>query len=158
MPQQKHYPLVEMRHRSLAMILRGLTGDLEHTTIKTKQDAQEKGHEQEPAPEPKPVKMSHGAVSARLYSLYAKLVSIREAACKASLHEILACFDELGRLRMSASQLKRSNLGRELNDRYWRKHCDKHISERCAKLLALWKALVAGDPLPEPSSTSRMVA
>lgn len=87
--------------------------------------------------------LTDSELTERLRGACAKLTQIRETAGGDVVEAVLACIAELEAQPITPPQLKASDLGRELNRRFWRKHGDAKVSSRSRALVAKWKAALA---------------
>jgi len=124
-----------LRQRSLELLVRSLGGE-----------EAERRLSQTPEPKrPRGPAAAEGVGGARdLLTLRAELAAAREAGTGTGPGPgvVLHTLARLAERPVTPSELRVSELGRELNQRFWREH--QEVASRCRALLARWRAAVAG--------------
>lgn len=136
---------LELRRRSLALIFRSLVEEVGGHGRNSCQAAGPGGNACRNVVSVRPASAS--IPESALAGICSKLLAIRAAtdpACISTGLEIdaLACIADLEWCVITPNQLRSSNLGRELNNRFWREHSSSEVSARSRELVRNWRASV----------------
>jgi len=137
-------PHVDLRQRSLALIFKSLTG-----ADQSSSSPLPAANGQDPDGCSRPKEAQQLDLTNVLKGACVSLAKMRDtmegdgATGLVVAADVLACIADLEALPVTPAQLKASMLGRELNHRFWREHCNVEVSSRSRALVAKWKATLA---------------